>query len=367
MKNILFIDDVSIKDPIRGTPIRIHNFLIQIKKEHNLFVCTKDAPDDFKDFFIPYPNLSIFERLKYLKNIIKEKKIDVALTTCENVIKLLIILKLLTGVKIAIDIHGLDMEEKYFSGGTKVRWFKKNLYNLLINFYLSFYDAIFVVAQKLKNWYSRANSNIYVVHGGVNLNEFLPRMPKSPSEILTIGYMGNSRYYQGLQFLLDAVKNIKTKNSFKFRLNLVISGDQKELIQKLKNYGLYDDADLAFDVKHDNVAKIINKSDVLVIPRPSIKVTEYAYPSKLTEYLATGIPLIITNVGPVDEILQDGINSIILDKTNIAEGLKVALIRFYKMNEDQRMTIGRAGIDLVKSELTWDILGRKINKILENI
>lgn len=372
MKNVLFIDDVSIKNPIRGTPLRIRNFLVQIRREHNLFICTKDVPDDFKDSFIPYPNLSVLNRLVFFKNIIKVKKIDVVLTTCETIIKLPIALKFLTGVKIAIDIHGIEgsegagLEEKDFVGGT-VEVLKKNILNLMAKFYLSFYDAVFVISQKLKNWYSGANSNINVIYGGVNMNEFLPLAPKLPSEILTVGYMGNSRPYQGIQFLLEALKNIKAKGTFKFRLNLIISGNRDELIFKLKQCKLYDDTDLIFDVRHSDVASTINKSDVLVIPRPSIKVTEYAYPSKLTEYLATGIPLIITNVGPVDEILQDGISSIIADKEDIAGGLERALVRFYNMNENQRTAIGRAGIDLVKSELTWDILGRKINKILEDI
>jgi glycosyltransferase involved in cell wall biosynthesis len=367
MKHILFVSNVRLKDPIRGTPLRIYNFLNQIQKEHILWICAAEVPGFFQDFFIPYPTqFSRIRKLIFFKKIIKEKRIDIVLTATESNIRLPILLKWLTGVKIVIDIHGLRAEELYFEG--EINKLKKLLLDLLIKFYLYCYDHIFVVSEKLKSYYSIINKNITVIYGGVNLFEFLDGTSEKLSDTnFVIGYMGNLRPYQGLDYLLEAVRNIKEKKLFDFRLNLVIHGDEKELVNKLKEFNLRDITDIHFNVPHKEVYEIISKSSVLVIPRPSLPLTEYAYPSKLPEMLAIGKPVILTNVGPVRELLKDTNFSIIISSQNISYELENALIRVFKLSQSERFDIGQSAIEFVKNNLTWDLLGKKINMVLEKI
>lgn len=210
MKNILFISNVSLKNPIRGTPLRIYNFLIQIKSNHKLFICAKDVPVELSDYFMFYPGGSAFKRLFYFLNFIKKNKIDVVFTATETGIKLPIFLKAFSGVKIAIDLHGLYGEELYFKGA--ISNFRRFFYDKFVKFCLNFYDLIFVVSKKLADYYKKTSSRIEVVYGGVNLKNAAGSRASPP--VFTIGYMGNARPYQGLDYLLDAAKNIKDKNLF---------------------------------------------------------------------------------------------------------------------------------------------------------
>jgi len=113
MKNILFIANGPLKDPLKGTPIRIYNFLYQIAKDHRLVVCADNMDNIDGVIFKPYPRFSKFKSLLYIIKLIKEEKIDIILITSELLLPVIIILKFLTGVKIAIDLHGLYFEEWY--------------------------------------------------------------------------------------------------------------------------------------------------------------------------------------------------------------------------------------------------------------
>ena len=62
MKNILFVSGVNLKNPMRGTPLRIYNFLQQINKESNLFICCQDIDDHLKKNFIFYPEGHGFDK-----------------------------------------------------------------------------------------------------------------------------------------------------------------------------------------------------------------------------------------------------------------------------------------------------------------
>ena len=116
MKNILFVTDITLKNPIRGTPLRICNVLKQITKQHNVIVCAKDF-DEHTDFeFITYPTSSNFQKLLFFIRIVKRNDIDIVLTSTEIGLKLPILLKLLTGVKIAVELHGLYYEELFYVG-----------------------------------------------------------------------------------------------------------------------------------------------------------------------------------------------------------------------------------------------------------
>lgn len=366
MKNILFVSSVNLKNPMRGTPLRIYNFLQQIGKENNLFICCQDIDDHLKKNFIFYPQYRGIKKIKYFLDIIKDKKIDIVFVATETGIKLPIILKIFTNIKIAIDLHGLSFEELYYKKA--ISWGKKIYLELMIRFYLCFYDLIFVAADNLKIYYKFLEKKISVIYGGVNLSEFPYNFFTHDEQYLIVGYMGNSRPYQGLDYLLTALQKIKENKIFPFRLNLVLSGEKEtEVKEKLISHDLIDEANLNLDVAHSLVNDIINKSDVLVIPRPSISVTEYAFPSKLPEYLATGIPIIISAVGPVNYMFQDNSCCIIVKTDDVENNLKQALTDFSHLSLAERKNIGLNAFQYANNNLTWEVIGKKINKDLTNL
>ncbi len=365
--NILFITSSNLRNPKRGTPLRAHSLLEQINKEHKLLVCAEDIEDVLKDRFESYPkkNGSI-SKLRYFTRLIKNYKIDVVFVVTELGIKLPVILKILCGTKIVIDLHGLYAEELKYK---KVSWFTRFYFKNIVRQLLRYYDLVFVVSEKLKSYYKDINSNIEVVYGGVCLDKVVNKQYRENigGKSLSIGYMGNARHYQGLDFLLDVSRKIKQKKLFKFKINLVLSGNKELILEKIKKFDLKEDVILNFNIRHEDVFDIMVKSDALVIPRPSLTMTEYAYPSKLPECLATKIPVILTDVGPVRELLGEQKFCFVISKHDIVNDLLAKLNKVNKMNCDMRRAMGERAYFFIKNKLTWDVQGTLVNQYLKKL
>jgi glycosyltransferase involved in cell wall biosynthesis len=362
MKKILFITNSSLDSPKRGTPLRMLSIARQISKEHQLVVCTKDISDDVQAEFIPYPKGNAIQRFLFFKKIVKKNKVDIVLAHTEMEVRMPVFLKLFTGVKIVLDMHGLYAEEMYYNGlmDNKKRW----LVDKVVRFFLRFYDMLFICNLKHKKYYAHVADKMRLVYNGVE-SKFLHVQASQTPEIFTIGYAGNLKPYQGFDYLLQALSSIKQKNLFDFRLNFVLSSGTTHIEDMLREHGLLEKADLHFKVPHEQVNKIITKSSVLVVPRPSLKMTEYAYPSKLPSDLLTGIPTITTNVGPIEQLFKPADCCIVIETDNIAKNLEQALIRVHSMSKKDRHDLGQRAIDFVQNTLSWDILGQDINKFLD--
>ncbi|MDD2785426.1 MAG: glycosyltransferase family 4 protein [Patescibacteria group bacterium] len=364
--NILYISPINLKDPKRGTPIRIVNLLRQMRKQHELSVSCADVDAEFDGAFVQYPTLGTIGKLKYFLRFIRDRHIQIVMTSGEAGIKLPILLKLISNVKIANDIHGVPGEEELLAGmitKNKKRWIQ-----FKVKLYMSFYDHLFPVSDKLKNFFSNVNNKATTIHGGVDLAAFPLRETSVGNEIFTIGYTGNFRSYQGLDLLFEAVKIIKNQNAFAFRLRLIVSGVKEEIEQRLSELDLTHDTDLFTNISHEQAAQLISGSDVLVIPRPSIPVTELAYPTKLPEFLATAVPVITTNVGPAKELFGNSDEyCLVVPSKNIVTELATAIHGIYSMSPEERRKLGHAGRDFVERHLTWEKIGEKLNNVLNNI
>ncbi|OHA58412.1 MAG: hypothetical protein A2571_01370 [Candidatus Vogelbacteria bacterium RIFOXYD1_FULL_44_32] len=350
MKKILFITSASLADLKRGTPIRIFNFVEQLKKDHQVLL------------YESVPTNQLLKQLWRFLVIVKNEKPDLVMTATDVDISLPFWLKIITGVKIAIDLHGLAAAEMYFHG--QMGQIKSWLFQRKISWQIRWYDLVFVVSPKLIDYYGHRLKQGVVVYGGVTTNEFYHGAIRPPA-VFTIGYTGNCNPYQGVNTVLNVASRIRQKNLFSFRLNLILSNGRGEIEDQLKVLGLSDVTELHFKVPHEEVPALIAASDVLVIARPSVPMTEYAYPSKLPEYLATGIPVVTTRVGPVEALFQDQNCLIIISPDQVEVELEQALVKLQVMTRAEREILGSRAVAFVRQNLTWDVLGATINKNVE--
>jgi glycosyltransferase involved in cell wall biosynthesis len=366
MKRILFIANGPLEKPIKGTPIRIKEFFQQIKKEHQLVVVAENMDPDPDIRFIKYPRLSKVATILYFKKLIREQNIDIVFITSELLIPLPIILKFLTRVKIVIDLHGLYFDEWYYQ--KRISLPKKLALEWIGRLQLMFFDLIFTVSGTLKDFYRWNNSNIQTIYGGVKLADFQPLLPQESPKVFTIGYAGNYQSYQGFGYLLEAASRLHQAGNLKFRLRLVLSGDQKKAEAMIDQAGLLSIADMYYNVPHTEVNAILAHSDVLVIARPRVKMTQYAYPSKLPEYLATGIPTILTAVGPVSELFTASDTFVkIIPAESIGQNLYQALCDIADLSSGERYEMGQRAREFVSQNLTWEHQGVLINNYLTKL
>jgi len=101
---------------------------------------------------------------------------------------------------------------------------------------------------------------------------------------------------------------------------------------------------------HQDVPKFMIDCDILVIPRPLTPVTKISYPSKLTEYLAMGKAVVISNMGDADQVIEDGVNGMLYTPGDM-EGFidKLLLLK----DKSTRVSLGRRATETAQ-KMSWD-------------
>ena len=97
-KNVLFISNIKLDNPMRGTPLRIYKFILNIKKENNVWVSSQTNHKDFGDQYFEIPKVNLIKKFLFFHKIIKENKIDIVISATGTSIKLLVVLKLLSSL-----------------------------------------------------------------------------------------------------------------------------------------------------------------------------------------------------------------------------------------------------------------------------
>ena len=361
MSTVLFLSNIPLANPRRGTPQHLCYMLRQFRREHSLVICAASVPQDLAQHFIPYPSGRGWNKLRALKRMVAERGITHIFTAGQTGLLAPVLLKYLCGVKIAEELHGLDFEEFYAKGsiGLLRYWFMRCKVWVLLHFY----DTVFVMSQKLIRYYAPMSAPWVFVQGGVDIHEIPDASKRTGGEkIFTIGYMGNARAYQGLPFLIEAAAVLKTRR-VPFRLLLIISGDTGEVRELLASRGLSEVTTIHNDVSHEEAFRLIGDASVLVIPRQSSAITEYAFPGKLAEYMATGIPTVATEIGPIGEMREEFSQYCVLIRPDrIVENLAEALEKMQKMSGEERRALGHRARAYAGERFSWDARGKIFNE-----
>ncbi|MBI2625235.1 MAG: glycosyltransferase family 4 protein [Candidatus Nealsonbacteria bacterium] len=159
------------------------------------------------------------------------------------------------------------------------------------------------------------------IYNGIDANklEFLPkeeaRSRLSLNWGIVVGTVANFYKTKGLEYLIKAISNLKSKTS---NLACLIIGDgreRKKLEALIKKHGLESTVFLAGRIP--DAYKYLKAFDVFVLP--SLK---EGFPWIILEAMAAELPIVATRVGALPEIINDGVNGFLIkpgDSQEIAE------------------------------------------------
>lgn len=196
------------------------------------------------------------------------------------------------------------------------------------------------------------------------------RFEKKYERIIKSPYLG---YFGGLTFkrdnidiLINAFASISGKHP---EIQLVLGGfcsenekkKIKELIDELK---ISSRTIILEYLPREEVVKYIVQSRVLVMVRGKDMESDASFPSKLTEYLATGIPIITVNVGEISEYLTDGLNSFIVPAADI--NALANKIDFVLDNYDLALEIAKKGKELTSSVFNYNYQSKRILNFIQS-
>ena len=150
---------------------------------------------------------------------------------------------------------------------------------------------------------------IRIIPNGIDVDAYAARTPShSLRRIVTVA---NLRPEKAHDVLIDAFASLSTIHP---DVELVIVGTgtrDAELRALATQRGVA--ARVQFLGHRDDVAEILAGSDIFVLPSR----TE-AFPNSVMEAMAAGLPVIATAVGGVPELIQDGVNGVLIPPDNRA-------------------------------------------------
>lgn len=211
-----------------------------------------------------------------------------------------------------------------------------------------------------------ASEKILSVTNGVDLEEINNLGAcEIETETFELVYVGHIQQARGINVILEAAR-ILVKNRVSFRLKLV--GPVKERARDFVESSLVENdidtfVDLTGEVSHKKALNSISKADVaLCTLSPKILNYRYAYPIKLFEYMALGKPVVCTKLPGTGEIIENGVNGILVppdDPTQLAK----AIMKLYDKSE-LRTKLGKNAI-IEAQRYDWYKINSRISQSLD--
>jgi glycosyltransferase involved in cell wall biosynthesis len=190
-------------------------------------------------------------------------------------------------------------------------------------------DLIFAGNQYLKDYASQYNSNIVIVPTTIDTDLYVSKKRNDASSTVCIGWSGSFSTIQHFALAIPALRRIKDKYGDKVKFKII--GDASYYCKELETQGV---AWIAATELED-----LSEIDIGVMPLPDDEWAKGKCGLKGLQYMALGIPTLMSPVGVNTEIIQHGMNGYLPSTEDEWVDILVKLVE----NKDCRTRIGNAG------------------------
>ena len=194
-----------------------------------------------------------------------------------------------------------------------------------------------------------------------------PRLRSAyPGKKHFVGFIGIFGQWHGVLTLASAVKHVIQECA---DVQFVIVGDgllKSRMVEILKTDGVLDHVSFTGVVAHGEAPNYLSICDVLVSPHEDMEDGSpfFGSPTKIFEYMAMGKGIVASRVGQLGEILEDGVNAVLVEQRNpkaLAEGILTLVT-----NPELRASLGRLARKKVLSQFTWEQNFRRVVSQVEH-
>lgn len=232
-------------------------------------------------------------------------------------------------------------------------------------------DGILCISDYLVNFYRNLGfrkKKMLLVPSTVDSQRFNIN-PPSPIPYDYICYCGSLTLEKdGVNILIESFWRIASRYP-ELKLLLIGKGDTveeeeavKELVSKL---GAEDRVVFTGQMSRTKVPDYLCNARVLALARPNSKIADAGFPSKLTEYLSTGRPVVVTKVGEIPLYLKDNENAFLCEPDSVdafAEKLEYVLSNYKHASE-----IGLKGKELTSTVFNYNYQTKRILEFIRSL
>jgi glycosyltransferase involved in cell wall biosynthesis len=236
---------------------------------------------------------------------------------------------------------------------------------LLDRFLVPFSSRIIAVSRIVKRRFSWLKKDkVVTIYNGVDTQKFSPCLVQDDlrkkfninSEDIVIGTVGRLSPEKGLEYLISAIREVV--NAYpQTKVLIVGDGDEKyclSLQEKVKDLEL--SSHIIFVGFYEDIPQILRCLDIFSLPS-----LFEAFNRSLLEAMACGLPVVATAVGGNVEIVQDGVNGLLVPAGN-PDALASAIAELLKDKEKARK-MGREGKRHVEENFSIEKNVKRIEKL----
>ena len=280
--------------------------------------------------------------IRKLRRIIQENEINILHVTFYNIYSPVFVLSILghTTHLIYSDqysrVYHPSMSLKSIYRFSRNRMIQRFIHTIVA-------DAKFIKECHMQDEFVKSNK-VQVIYNGVNIERFNRSSIQSRSKLLNefkipeksrlIVTVAQCIPYKGLDYLLEAARIVLEKHSDTFFFIIGDGPDRKELERKAYDLKIRDRC--FFTGVRMDTENFLGSADIFVL----LSVWEEAFAFSLLEAMASGCPVVATNIGAIPESVQDGATGILVPPRDA--GATATAISKLLDDESLRLKMGRA-------------------------
>jgi len=222
-------------------------------------------------------------------------------------------------------------------------------------------NSIIITVSKVMKWDARRlnipQKKVVSVYDGIDFSIFNPKSKKvkKQNEKMEILHLGRFDPVKRHDLIIETCKDLRD-NNVNYHFTYTGYGELEDSIMKLiKKYDLTSLVRFAGYTDHDKIPEYLAKGDLYI--QPSIS---EGMPISVLEAMSMNLPVILTRVGGMPELIQNG-GGIVIDVNN-KQQLYDAIL-YYVNNPIKRESDGIRNGNFVRENFNWD----KHSKMIYNI
>lgn len=209
------------------------------------------------------------------------------------------------GVPSVVALRGNDFDRQLFPPGdlARLEWCLRTTSRLVA-----------VSADLARKVRVLVDRDAVVLPNAVDTAVFCPGPPRERGAEAVLGFSGELRAKKGLPFLLQAVDHVRRHTPARLLIiGEVRGGDRGEWERLLIGLGLADAVSVTGHLNDPgDVAAALRSCDVFLLPS-----LWEGMPNGLLEAMAAGVPVVASDAGGIPEIVEDGVNGLLVPRTHL--------------------------------------------------
>ena len=251
-------------------------------------------------------------------------------------------------------LHSRGMDFNYYP-------FKNLKSNVLARISCKLNKIILTVSKVMKQDSIRLNvpqKKVIFLYDGIDLSMFKPIEKKTDLNNKKLKILHVGRFYpvKCHDLIIETCKELK-ENNIDFHLTFCGYGPLEDHIKNLiKRYHLSSWISVAGYVDHDKIPDYMAKADLFILPSLS-----EGMPISVLEAMSMKLPVILTRVGGMPELIQKNRGGILIEADNKKQLYEAIL--YYFLNPQKLESDGTNNREFILKNFNWDTHAEKLYQI----